>query len=114
MRRVNRRNAYLFVIGGVLAAAASEEDTHGQFESNNGTAGRLGGQRLSAAADGHIPQAVTVVLSGETLVITLHGALSLTALVRAKIQQASLADVDGRGLPRKLRDGVARLFSPYL
>ena len=41
----------------------------------------------------------------------------LTALVRAKIQQSrplSLADVDGRGLPRKLRDGVARLFSPYL
>lgn len=41
----------------------------------------------------------------------------LTALVRAKIQQARplrLADVDGRGLPRKLRDGVARLFSPYL
>jgi cardiolipin synthase A/B len=41
----------------------------------------------------------------------------LTALVRAKIQQArplSLADVDGRSLPRKLRDGVARLFSPYL
>jgi len=42
---------------------------------------------------------------------------SLTDLVRAKIQQSrplSLADVDGRSLPRKLRDGVARLFSPYL
>ena len=41
----------------------------------------------------------------------------LTALVSSKIQQSrplSLADVDGRGLPRKLRDGVARLFSPYL
>jgi cardiolipin synthase len=41
----------------------------------------------------------------------------LTALVRSKLQQSrplSLADVDGRGLPRKLRDGVARLFSPYL
>jgi cardiolipin synthase A/B len=41
----------------------------------------------------------------------------LTALVRAKIQQSrplTAADVDGRSLPIKLRDGVARLFSPYL
>ena len=44
-------------------------------------------------------------------------ASSLTDLVRSKIQQSrplSLADVDGRGLPSRLRDGVARLFSPYL
>ncbi len=44
-------------------------------------------------------------------------ATSLTELVRSKIQQSrplSLADVDGRHLPRKIRDGVARLFSPYL
>ena len=44
-------------------------------------------------------------------------ATSLTDLVRSKIQQSrplSLADVDGRSLPIRLRDGVARLFSPYL
>jgi cardiolipin synthase len=44
-------------------------------------------------------------------------ASSLTDLVRTRIQQSqplSLGDVDGRGLPSKLRDGVARLFSPYL
>ena len=44
-------------------------------------------------------------------------AASLTALVRGKIQQSrplSLADMDGRSLPIRLRDGVARLFSPYL
>ncbi len=44
-------------------------------------------------------------------------ATSLTGLVESKIQQSrqlTLADVDGRSLPRKLRDGVARLFSPYL
>jgi cardiolipin synthase len=41
----------------------------------------------------------------------------LTELVRSKIQQSrplSLADMDGRSLPIRLRDGVARLFSPYL
>jgi len=44
-------------------------------------------------------------------------ATSLTDLVRSKIQRSrplSLADVHGRSLPIKLRDGVARLFSPYL
>jgi cardiolipin synthase len=44
-------------------------------------------------------------------------ATSLTALVRSKIQQSrplSLADMDERSLAIKLRDGVARLFSPYL
>ncbi len=44
-------------------------------------------------------------------------ATSLTELVRSKIQQSqplSLADVDGRSLPKRLRDGVARLLSPYL
>jgi len=44
-------------------------------------------------------------------------ATSLTDLVRSKIQQSrplSLADMDGRSLPTRLRDGVARLFSPYL
>jgi cardiolipin synthase len=44
-------------------------------------------------------------------------ATSLTALVRAKIQGSrpvSLADMDGRSLPIRLRDGVARLCSPYL
>ena len=44
-------------------------------------------------------------------------ATSLTVLVRSKIQQSqplSLANVEGRSLPRRLRDGVARLFSPYL
>ena len=44
-------------------------------------------------------------------------ATSLTDLVRSKIQQSrplSLADMDGRSLPIRLRDGVARLLSPYL
>ena len=44
-------------------------------------------------------------------------ATSLTDLVRSKMKQArpvSLADVDGRSVAIKLRDGVARLFSPYL
>ncbi len=41
----------------------------------------------------------------------------LTGLVRSKIEQSrplSTADMDGRSLPVRLRDGVARLFSPYL
>ncbi len=33
---------------------------------------------------------------------------------RSVAKQVRLADVDGRSLPVKLRDGVARLFSPYL
>jgi cardiolipin synthase len=44
-------------------------------------------------------------------------AVSLTDLVRAKIQHAQplrAEDLDGRSLPIRLRDGVARLFSPYL
>ena len=44
-------------------------------------------------------------------------ATSLTDLVRSKIRQSrplNLADMDGRSLPIRLRDGVARLFSPYL
>ncbi len=32
----------------------------------------------------------------------------------ANARQVTLADVNGRGLPAKLRDGVARLLSPYL
>lgn len=41
----------------------------------------------------------------------------LGALVRDKLGRAhelSLAEVDGRSLPVRLRDGVARLFTPYL
>ena len=44
-------------------------------------------------------------------------AAALTELVRTKMQNAqsvSLADVDGRSLPIRLRDGVARLCSPFL
>ena len=44
-------------------------------------------------------------------------ATSLTDLVRSKRKQArpvSVADVDGRSIGIRLRDGVARLFSPYL
>lgn len=44
-------------------------------------------------------------------------ALSLESLVQGKLQQAQrvqLHDVDSRPLPVRLRDGVARLFSPYL
>jgi cardiolipin synthase len=41
----------------------------------------------------------------------------LESLVRRKMEKAipvTLADVEGRSLPVKLRDGVARLFTPYL
>ncbi|HET8539917.1 MAG TPA: phospholipase D-like domain-containing protein [Anaeromyxobacter sp.] len=44
-------------------------------------------------------------------------AARVEALARERIGRArrvTLADVDGRPLPVKLRDGVARLFSPYL
>jgi cardiolipin synthase len=44
-------------------------------------------------------------------------AAELEQLVRRRIERArplTLAEVDGRPLPVKLRDGVARLFSPYL
>jgi cardiolipin synthase len=44
-------------------------------------------------------------------------AASLEELVQSKLKQArpvTLEDVDGRPLAVKLRDGVARLFSPYL
>jgi cardiolipin synthase len=44
-------------------------------------------------------------------------ASELDALVRARIERArplTLAEVDGRPLPIRLRDGFARLFSPYL
>jgi cardiolipin synthase len=37
--------------------------------------------------------------------------------IEGKLQGAraiTLKDVDGRSLPIKLRDGIARLFSPYL
>jgi len=33
---------------------------------------------------------------------------------RIRSMPFTLADVDGRSLPRKLRDGLARLLSPYL
>jgi cardiolipin synthase len=32
----------------------------------------------------------------------------------ARSQPRTLAEVDGRSLPVRLRDGIARLFSPYL
>lgn len=41
----------------------------------------------------------------------------LEALIHARIERArpvTLAEVDGRPLPIRLRDGVARLFAPYL
>jgi len=44
-------------------------------------------------------------------------AASLKELVRTKLahsRQIHLADVDGRSLPIRLRDGIARLLSPYL
>jgi cardiolipin synthase len=34
--------------------------------------------------------------------------------VIARSRRKTLAEVDGRGLAIRLRDGVARLFSPYL
>ena len=55
------------------------EKTNTTLEKTNSTMA----QRVAQAArdfqhkrTGHVPQAVTVVLSGDTLVITLHGALS--------------------------------------
>jgi cardiolipin synthase len=44
-------------------------------------------------------------------------AQALEGVVRAKLRKArplTLADVDGRRFPIKLRDGLARLLSPYL
>jgi len=44
-------------------------------------------------------------------------AAALTTRYRAKIARSrllTLADVDGRSVPVKLRDGVARLFAPFL
>jgi len=32
----------------------------------------------------------------------------------ASARRITLADVDGRSLPIRLRDGIARLLSPYL
>jgi cardiolipin synthase len=34
--------------------------------------------------------------------------------VVARSRRQTLAEVDGRSLPVRLRDGIARLFSPYL
>ncbi len=34
--------------------------------------------------------------------------------VRARSREVTLAEMDGRPLPEKLRDGVAKLFSPYM
>jgi cardiolipin synthase len=44
-------------------------------------------------------------------------ALTMKAITEKKLalaRQVTLEEVDGRSLPVKLRDGVARLFSPYL
>lgn len=44
-------------------------------------------------------------------------AAEVDALIRPRIERArplTLAEVDGRPLPIRLRDGVARLFSPYM
>jgi cardiolipin synthase len=41
-------------------------------------------------------------------------AYELCAMKRQNARQVTLADVDGRSLPVRLRDGVARLFTPYL
>jgi cardiolipin synthase len=45
----------------------------------------------------------------------LAGALApLVAAKREAARPVTLAQVNGRALPIRLRDGVARLFSPYL
>jgi cardiolipin synthase len=45
----------------------------------------------------------------------LAGRVEALALERiARARRLSLRDVDARSLPVKLRDGVARLLSPYL
>ena len=38
----------------------------------------------------------------------------LFVLKREHAREATIAEVDARPLPIRLRDGVARLFSPYL
>ena len=41
----------------------------------------------------------------------------LSAVIEKKLRGArevTLAEADGRSLPAKLRDAIARLFSPYL
>jgi len=46
-----------------------------------------------------------------TLAAEAHG---LCMQKRAKAREVTLADVDGRSIPIRLRDGVARLLTPYL
>ncbi len=41
-------------------------------------------------------------------------ASKLCASKRAKAREVTLAEVDGRSVPIRLRDGIARLFTPYL
>ena len=71
-------------------------------------------QRIAAAAvafekarTGHAPHAVTVVLSGETLVITLHGALSPAERALAATRNGA-AEI--QAYRRKLFDTAADAF----
>lgn len=62
------------------------------MDKSNSTMARQIGQVASAferQRTGHVPKSVTVVLSGDTLVITLHGALSLAEKAVAKSPAAA-------------------------
>src|SRR5579862_4615926 len=58
------------------AAATIREHPDGHAQLKHGPANRPGGQRLPGTANGARVPMVAVVLSDDTLVITLHGALS--------------------------------------
>jgi uncharacterized protein YbcI len=64
--------------------AATWEDADEQIQLVHGPKGRASGNRIRERATGHAPQSITVVLSGETLVITLHGVLSQAEKALAK------------------------------
>ena len=70
------RRLFLFRLQWPRAVAGTREAPDGEAQSDHGAAGRRGGSRFRETRTGHTPQAVTVVLGNETLVITLHSALS--------------------------------------
>jgi uncharacterized protein YbcI len=62
----------------------TKEEPNGQVQINHGGASRPSGKRFPNTKTGHAPKSVTVVLSEDTLVVTLHGALSPAEQVLSK------------------------------
>ena len=61
---------------------------------------------------------VSLAMAAGTLLVIFIGYVALLdrqiSAVISRSRRKTLAEVDGRSLPVRLRDGVARLFSPYL